>query len=369
MQKSLINEAKKSAILKEGEAALEDICREHEISLATYYAWNSKLGGVPERKSVKAVLVYAVLLAGAFAAMGLSYYLEHKTQFWSHVSRDVGISGLVGFFLAMTFERFSGEEFKRLTKEDRDAIKQDVFYYVLGYDLPSRLRNEISTQIVKSPFLRQDFVMDVELQIIKDTVTGRTYMKTICKLSYSVVNLRPTLEKWKFSPFVDMAPVASLAHETKFTKLKIEGAQKPVDLDEQTLQKPEYKGGDETVVQLMLPEPVNVLPETSAKVEINYQTVRFLESGHFHYVLNHHALDFELIVRLSGSNIPAIKIFAEADPARLVPTRQHHPENHFYDWKIVRPLLPYQTINVKWTIAPTICRSNDEKLPSTLSEK
>lgn len=360
MQKDLISEAKKFAVLKQAEAALQDICREHEISLATYYGWHSKLGA-PQRKSTRVVLVYAVLLLLALFAMGLSYYLEHKSDFWSHVSRDVGISGLVGFILAMTFERLSAEEFKRLTRKDRDAIKQDVFYYVLGYYLPSRIRNEITSQIVSSPFLRQSFVMDIELQIIDDQVTGRNYMKTVCKLWYEIVNLTPEMKTWSFGPYVDKAPVPSLAHETKFTKIKIEGAQNPIDLDEQALQKPEHKGEDptKTAIKLKLPEHVKV--EKSAQVQVEYQTVRFLEAGHFHYVLNHHALDFQLIVRMVGPNIdPGIKIFVDADPARLVPTLQHHPENHFYNWKIIRPLLPYQAIKVKW-ILPATCRKKDQE--------
>jgi|GEM_PF-6778400 len=359
MQNVTLSETQKSEILKQAEAALEDICREHKISLATYYDWNSKFGGA-SGKSIKAKFVYTFLLLGSFLALGLSYYLERAVS-WSHLLRDVGISGVVGFILAMTFERLSEKEFKNLTKEDRDAIKQDVFYYVLGYYLPSRIRNEITSQIVKSPFLRQDCVMDVELQIIEDPNTRRTYMKTISKLSYQVVNLTPEMRTWSFAPFVDKAPVSSLAHETKFTKIKIEGAQKNVDLDEQALQKPEHRGEDETknAIKLKLPEPVIV--EKSAKVEIEYQTVRFLEAGHFHYVLSHHALDFELIVRVVGPNIdPSIKIFVDADPAGLVTTRQHHPENHFYDWKIVRPLLPYQAINVRWVLTPATRRANDQ---------
>lgn len=367
MRKDSISETRKSEILKQAEAALEDICREHEISLATYYNWNATFGA-PQDKSIKARFVYTVLLLGSMLALGLSYYLEHQNQFWSHVSRDVGISGLVGFILAMTFERFSGEEFKRLTRDDRDAIKQDVFYYVLGYDLPSKIREEISAQIVKSPFLREKFIMDVGLQIIKDPDTGRSYMKTSCKLSYRVVNLTNRPRSWPFVTFVDKAPVSSLAHETKFTRLKIEGAQEPVNFDEKDLQGPKLWGEDETTVKLRLPKPVNVVPGRSVKVEIEYQTVRFLEAGHFHYVFNYHTLDFELIVRMVGPNIdPNIKIFGEA-PVGLVPTHQHHPENQFYDWKVVRPLLHHQAISVKWILTPTTQRENDQSHPQSRTE-
>lgn len=360
MQHDSVSEGRKFAILKQAEAALDDICREHEISLATYYSWNSKRGA-PERKSTKVVFVYAVLLLASLVTLSLSYYLELHHTTWSHISRDVGISGLVGFVLAMTFERLSAEEFKRLTKKDRDAIKQDVFYYVLGYYLPSRIRNEITSQIVSSPFLRQSCIMEVELQIIDDPQTHRNYMKTVCKLSYEVVNLTPEMRTWSFGPYVDKAPVPSLLHETKFTKIKIEGAQNPIELSGTDLLKPQHVEDDLTkcVIKLRLPE---VKVEKSAKVQVDYQTVRYLEAGHFQYVLSHHALDFELIVRMVGPNIdPSIKIFVDAGPASLVPVRPHLPESHLYHWKIIRPLLPYQAITVKWILAPATCRKDDAK--------
>lgn len=360
MQHDSVSEGRKFAILKQAEAALEDICREHEISLSTYYGWNSKLGA-PKPKSTRVVLVYAVLLLGALLAMILSYYLEHDHTTWSHISRDVGISGLVGFVLAMTFERLSAEEFKRLTKTDRDAIKQDVFYYVLGYYLPSRIRNEITSQIVSSPFLRQSCVMDVELQIIEDPKTHRNYMKTACKLWYEVVNLTPEMRTWSFGPYVDKAPVKSLEHETKFTRIKIEGAQNPIELSDQDLQKQQYVEDDSTgmAIKLKLPEAVKV--EKSAKVYVEYQTVRYLEASHFQYVLSHHALDFELIIRVVGPNIdPNIKICVDAGPAGLVPARPHLPNSQLYHWKIIRPLLPYQAITVRWILAPATCRKDDQ---------
>lgn len=48
MKRSRFNETQVVAILKEAEAgkAVADICREHGISNATYYAWKSKYGGM-----------------------------------------------------------------------------------------------------------------------------------------------------------------------------------------------------------------------------------------------------------------------------------------------------------------------------------
>lgn len=48
MKRSRFSETQVVAILKEAEAgkAVAEICREHGISNATYYAWKSKYGGM-----------------------------------------------------------------------------------------------------------------------------------------------------------------------------------------------------------------------------------------------------------------------------------------------------------------------------------
>ena len=57
MRKSRFTEAQIMAILGEGEAGLPvaQVCRKHEISVATYYQWKSKYAGmsVSELKRVK----------------------------------------------------------------------------------------------------------------------------------------------------------------------------------------------------------------------------------------------------------------------------------------------------------------------------
>ena len=54
MKKSRFNESQIISILKEADAGMkvDDICRKHGISNATYYVWKSKYGGM-EASEVK----------------------------------------------------------------------------------------------------------------------------------------------------------------------------------------------------------------------------------------------------------------------------------------------------------------------------
>ncbi len=50
MKRSKFSETQIVAVLKEGEKGrlVADICREHGISIATYFQWKSKYGGIEE---------------------------------------------------------------------------------------------------------------------------------------------------------------------------------------------------------------------------------------------------------------------------------------------------------------------------------
>ncbi len=75
MKKSRFTEAQIVGILKEGEAgrAVSELTRTHGISLATYYAWKSKYGGlsVSELKRLKELDAENVKLKRLYADLAL----------------------------------------------------------------------------------------------------------------------------------------------------------------------------------------------------------------------------------------------------------------------------------------------------------
>lgn len=297
-------------------------------------------------RSKRTLLVYLGLLVFSVLAIAWSYDLEHTHLFWSHMVRDIGISGIVGFILAMTFEQLSAAEFRRLTEEERAAIKKDVFYYALGHNIPEAIRKEINAQILESDFIREDFILDFELEVIKDSETGESYMRTICTMAYKVKKLTEDPPPFPFDPGVDKSPTPSLAHETKFNGLRVTGSKEPFDYDEQRLKAITQQG--KTEITLKLDKSIVVLDNQPTEVELKYQTVRFLKRGHLDFMFTTHTCDLDLTVRVLDPNI---KVFASA-PVKdmLQKTIRNHPESGIYNWKIDRPLLAYQGIKVTWLL-------------------
>lgn len=79
MKKSKFSEAQIFSILKEGESGVPvaELCREHGMSSATYYAWRSKYGGMDASMmaEMKALLVENNRLKRMYADLSMQHDL------------------------------------------------------------------------------------------------------------------------------------------------------------------------------------------------------------------------------------------------------------------------------------------------------
>lgn len=309
--------------------------------------------------------IYRLLLALSAVALMSGYFLESRVPLLSHILRDIGISGLVGYILANTFERLSAEElkeeriasaneFRRLTEDERAAIKKDVFFYVLGHDLPEAIRTEIDTQILKSVLIREHMKLFYELETITAPDTGEEYMKSTCTMSYTIKNLTKTPQLFKLNSSIDTSPIASLAPYVKFIRLSVKGSEAPYECNEAELKRLSVQKDTEIVLQPATIDPkreIYVRSDRETKVEIKNQTIRFLRRGHLDFMFTHHTCKLDLIVKVRSPNL---KVFAS--PSAEVKLEEvdveHDPERGDYRWEINRPLIASQSINITWTVEP-----------------
>lgn len=365
----------------------------------TFRPVDKKMLSEGRRRRILKRSLYGALLLLSILAIWSGYKLEHSSFYWwghhfewgefySHLLRDIGISGLVGFILANTFERLWADEFRRLTKEERDNIKRDVFYYVLGHDLPEEIRHEISTQILKKVCIRRNLIVDFELAIVPAPDTGERFMRTVCTMSYEIENLTRSSQPFFIKSSVDKSPILSLATETKFLSLKVTGSENDSISDEEWFKQQLGKAKDEkkqpikqkrrrakgereieiaeSEIEIELTKEISILPKSRpmTKVEIAYQTVRSLRRGHLDFVFTSHTCDLDLTVRVCDQDV---EVFAFANsPNDLIRTHRYHPPT--YNWTIRQPLLAYQGFNITWVLKAATAAVSPSAGAETLHE-
>jgi hypothetical protein len=294
------------------------------------------------------VIIYSVLLLASVAFMIIGYLLDH---FWSlslfaQLATEMGIALTIGVILALTIERLSAIEFRRLAQEERDALKRNVFYYVYGRALPEAIRDEIDAQILKSNFLRSGLLLKFLLSTVEDPNTGETFIQSKCLVRYNVVNITNQPQVFPIRSSSHKSPIASLADRTKFLHFRAAGVESPIDLDEEALSSMRSVG--ETDISLRPEITVPIPARREASVALEYQAIRTLSGGHILFALSTHACDLELLVQVPGREVTVLAA-ANAHNNPLMPTDAHEPSSGYYNWKIGRPLLPYQSIYVTWT--------------------
>lgn len=309
--------------------------------------------------------VYGVLLLLSLLAIELGYYLEKGLAWGSrtveepllgHMITEIGIAGLVGFILTLTFERLSAREFRDLAKRERDDIKTDVFHYVYGYGIPRTITDTIDRQILRTNFIRRNMRAEYTLEVI-DPTSPTQYVRARRAFSYEVENLTDQPKPFPFVAATDQAPIPELNEEVRFISVKVEDCEQPFELDETQLRELQSEKAQEKFLDLG--QRIVVLPETTTKVAVVSQTVKHLQGGWLLLILANHTCDMELRVRVPKRDIEVVAS-AYADKV-LKKTKTHDPDLGIFHWNTEKPILAYQGVYIAWTPKDSIKEASPNK--------
>jgi hypothetical protein len=274
--------------------------------------------------------------------------------------------------LAITIEKLSQDEFRKVAENERAEIKRDVFYYVYGHDIPLAIRDEIDAHILKVPYVRRGVVMQYELQPIQESTTNEWYVLTTFTMNYKLENLTTEEFKFPFIAAIDKSPSEQFAKHTEFVRLSARGCKEPFDWHATEL-KGKQKDEDNEL-SLKLPDAIVLLPKQSAEegtaisasrnlaqITLKTKTVRFLRSGHIDFIFTSHVCDLDLMVwadkrlKVSASTFEQnpLEPVTEAPPSISWLNERLTETGELYYWKLKKPLLAYQALQISWT-APGI---------------
>src|ERR1039458_726432 len=121
-------------------------------------------------ESVKAWLTRYSLLIGLIAALAIlwvteqPFFLCHTN--WQLFLKEVAFAGLIACIFGFTIERIQRREFVKLVEEERKTLKQDVFLYAYGYNIPDETKEEIRRSILEEPFFRRGFTVTWRFSVL-----------------------------------------------------------------------------------------------------------------------------------------------------------------------------------------------------------
>jgi|GEM_PF-3985105 len=268
-------------------------------------------------------------------------YTEHEWhwQLRSHILNEIGIAGFVAIILAVTIEYVSRKRDERRFKEEKEAIKHDVFEHVLGYRLPEGTFAELDEQILNASFMRKDFTVTYNLSPLPDP----RFIKIAGQISYKVFNLTAGKKDFNFRTGIEKAPIAELDDQVKFMVVKIRGSGVEVDLQDTK----DIKAAEDhqTPHHLYIRKKITIKGKENISTTIKFEVVRALQGGSEFFLTPILALGFELFVEAwEGIEVSAAS-YSHED---LTEGDQHLEKQNSYHWVLQRPMLPYHGVYLSW---------------------
>ena len=274
------------------------------------------------------------------------YCAEHQLdwQLRAHILNELGIAGFVAIILAATIEYVSRKRDERRFREEKQAIKNDVFQHVLGYQLPEGTFAELNEQILNASFIRKDFTVKYTLSSLNDR-----FIKIKGQISYKVFNITAGQKDFDFRTGIEKAPIAELDDQVKFKVVKIRSSVGDL-LDLQDEDKIKEAQDERTPRHLYIRKRFAIKGKQHLSTTIKFEVVRTLEGGSEFFLTPLLALGFSLFVEAwEGLEVSATSYL----PEELTEGDEHLKKQNSYHWVLQRPMLPFQGVYVSWKSRPT----------------
>ena len=208
--------------------------------------------------------------------------------------------------------------------------------------------------------------MQYDLEPIQDSKTKEWYVLTTFTMEYDLENLTTQDLPFPFVAAIDKSPSGELAKHTQFIALSVTGCKDPFQWDKATLEKKQVDKGNE--LSLSLPDAIVLLPKQSTNdaaspspsqnlthVKMTTETVRFFNGGHIDFIFTSHVCDLKLKVwadrplKVDANTFEQNPLERVAEQPSSISLLKKRVAGEYYSWKLKRPLLAYQALQISWT--------------------
>jgi hypothetical protein len=276
----------------------------------------------------------------------------HHPQFYALLMREVGFALLVAILIWTVFEFFSAEEMEQKWNHRVETMTKNVFFGVLGKNLPRDLVEEAHTLLLDQTFIRSGF--HVNYVLTDDTYkrpdgTDAPYLKLEAVVRYKVLNITGAPAELPVQIGLPNPLVQALKEKCGVDKLTIKqnGKSENIDL---AIGEAAFRASlqDQSAHHATFKGPtITIMPNQKVPTEIVW-----------HYVMAKEEEDNELGTTFLPMDSLSITIVDRNPGKRTVKARAIHPTDleddtsaasqGTYNFRLNRYVLPHQGFVVWW---------------------
>ena len=289
-------------------------------------------------------------------------------RIWVELVREFCVGLFVAVFVAGLFEsvmhaqatRAHNQQMAEIHKkheQQMDAIAQNVFPNIFGYEIDKGVIDEVYKSVFRAGLLRKDMCVTYEFRSRapneKPTDSGERRLQIRITVSYHIQNRGSDPIDHRIEPyFQELLPLGDT--EAKFTAFEVDDEEgKPVASAAElplTVRRARYANLEERARTLDKPRLVRILPARTVTVRYAYETLRrFTDMAILVTHLPADSLTMKAV--LCGDGVSDLEFAPDASHRQkpvLVSVRNKDDQCGYYEWKIEKPILPYQGIILHW---------------------